>query len=98
MPGRGLGEFEIWHRGEELLEADLELAATQIRADASMHTDTEREMRVHGSIDENGVGVFEFLGVPVSGTKDEGDPFSGTHRHAPELGVSGEGPSHRLDW
>ena len=98
VPGRRFGEFEIGYRGQEFFESDRELTATQIRADASMHTDAEREMRVHGSIDEDGVGIFELLGVPVSGTKDECDPFSGTHRHAPELGVFGEGPSHRLDW
>src|SRR2546426_6343748 len=84
---RRAGELDVGQPGEQLLEHDVNLEPGEIRAEAEVLADAEREMVVGRAPDVEAVGIGEDVFVAVRGDVPEDDLVSFADLPAAHLDV-----------
>src|SRR4051794_22442667 len=81
------GQLELLEAGEQEPVDRLQLHPGQLRAEAEMLAETERQMRVRVAVDAEGERVLEHVLVAVGRGEVERDLVAGRDRHAADLAV-----------
>src|SRR5439155_24983509 len=88
-----LGEVELGHGPQPLLDRDAQLGPGEVGAETAVGPGPEGQVAVLAAVEVAGVGVVEVGGVAVGGAEGQEDPLAGGDAPAVEVDVgAGEAP------